>query len=100
MIAGLRSAALTAGLSISINNALKGPINDRIRFYNRLMASNRFKVARHCGKLIDALKDAHYDAKKTTEDVRLDDGSTNIDSLDALEYTTERLQKNIIAIGG
>ena len=100
LIAGLRSAALTAGISISISNALKAPINDRIRFYNRLMASNRFKVARNCPKLIDALKDAHYDAKKTTDDVRLDNGSTNIDSLDALEYTTERLQKNIIAIGG
>lgn len=85
---------------MTISNALKAPITDRIRFYNRLMASNRFKVARHCTKLIEALRDAHYDAKKTTEDVRLDNGSTNIDSLDALEYTTERLQKNIIAIGG
>lgn len=100
LIAGLKSAALTAGLAMTISNALKAPITDRIRFYNRLMASNRFKVARHCTKLIEALRDAHYDAKKTTEDVRLDNGSTNIDSLDALEYTTERLQKNIIAIGG
>ncbi|MBR0344534.1 MAG: type III pantothenate kinase [Rudaea sp.] len=36
------------------------------------------------------LKSALWDGKKLTEDVRLDDGTTNIDSLDAMEYALER----------
>lgn len=30
------------------------------------------------------------------EDIRLDDGTSNIDSLDALEYSTEQVQDNIM----
>jgi hypothetical protein len=39
---------------------------------------------------IDALKSALWDSKELTEDVRLDDGTTNIDSLDCMEYSFER----------
>jgi hypothetical protein len=46
---------------------------------------------------IDALKSAIWDSKKETEDVRLDNGSTNIDSLDCLEYAFEREIPNLIA---
>ena len=34
--------------------------------------------------------------KKLTEDVRLDDGTTNIDSLDAMEYALERYIPELI----
>ena len=54
------------------------------------MGANRFSVARTCKWTVDALKSAIWDAKKLTEDVRLDNGTTNIDSLDALEYAFER----------
>ena len=47
-------------------------------------------MARNCVETIDALKSALWDGKKLTEDVRLDDGTTNIDSLDAMEYSFER----------
>ena len=33
---------------------------------------------------------AVWDRNKPTQDVRLDDGTTNIDSLDAMEYALER----------
>ena len=90
LINGLRSAAAEAGLGLNIGNSLKRPINDRIRATCILMGSGRFFVARNCRETIDALKSALWDSKKLTEDVRLDDGTTNIDSLDAMEYSFER----------
>ena len=55
-----------------------------------MMGARRFFVNNACGNTIDALSTAVWDGKKETEDVRLDDGSTNIDSLDAMEYAIER----------
>jgi PBSX family phage terminase large subunit len=90
LINGLRTAAAQARLPLNIGNALKKPINDRIRALCILMGADRFKVHRACKYTIDALKSAIWDSKKVTEDVRLDNGTTNIDSLDALEYAYER----------
>lgn len=90
LINGLRAACAVAGVGLNIGNALKKPINDRIRATCILMGSGRFYVARNCVHTIDALKNAIWDGKHPTEDVRLDDGTTNIDSLDAMEYALER----------
>ena len=90
LINGLRSAAAQARLPINIGNALKKPINDRIRALCILMGCDRFAVVEGCKNTIDALKSAIWDSKQVTEDVRLDNGTTNIDSLDALEYAYER----------
>ena len=90
LINGLRQAASTAGLGVNIGDARKRPINDRIRATLLLMGSGRFVILRDCPQTISALKDALWDGKHVTEDVRLDDGSTNIDSLDAMEYAFER----------
>lgn len=96
LINGLRVAAAAARLPINIGNALKKPINDRIRATCILMGSGRFFVARRCKETVDALKSALWDGKKLTEDVRLDDGTTNIDSLDAMEYALERYIPELI----
>lgn len=99
LIQGLKAAAFADKLPVDIKNAKKGRITDRIRFYNTIMAQGRYKVMRHCTNVIDALCSAVWDDKKL-EDTRLDDGSLNVDSLDALEYATERYMRNIIEIGG
>lgn len=90
LINGLRAAAASAGLGLNIGNAMKREINDRIRATCILMGAGRFFVNRTCGQTIDALKSALWDSKHVIEDVRLDDGTTNIDSLDAMEYSFER----------
>lgn len=90
LINGLRAAAASAGIGVNIGNAMKRPINDRIRATCILMGAGRFFVARNCRETIDALKSALWDSGKPTEDVRLDNGTTNIDSLDAMEYSFER----------
>lgn len=94
LIEGLQIAAMNAGIFVPIQNATKGAINERIAFYNTIIAQDRFKVMRGCGALIGALQEAVYaDAQ---EDKRLDNGTTNIDSLDALEYSTEAWQDTIL----
>ena len=98
LIAGLEQACADRGVRIDIRNALKGPINDRIAFYNSLIAQNRWKVMRHCTNVISAFEQAVYDEKKVNQDVRLDDGTMNVDSLDSTEYSTESVQDDILYI--
>ena len=96
LINGLRTAAARERLGVNIGNALKKAINDRIRALCILMGAGRFFVSRACTTTAEALKSALWDGKHVTEDVRLDDGTTNIDSLDALEYAFEREIPNLI----
>ncbi len=96
LMRGLAIAAAGAKLRLDVKSALKGPIHERIAFYNSLMAQDRFKICSRCTQTIKALERAVYDAKRPLEDVRLDDGSTNIDSLDSMEYTTEPVQNDIL----
>ena len=98
MISGLETACMQERVAIDIKNALKGPINDRIAFYNSLIAQHRWKVARHCRHIIEAFEQAVYDDKKKNMDVRLDDGQMNVDSLDSTEYSTESIQEEILYI--
>ncbi|MDD3214792.1 MAG: PBSX family phage terminase large subunit, partial [Eubacteriales bacterium] len=89
LILGLRAACARERLPIEIRKARKGPINGRIRFLCRQMAGGRYHILRRCEHTREALLTALWDARHQTEDVRLDDGTTNIDSLDALEYSFE-----------
>ena len=98
LIAGLEMACMQAHVSIDIKNAIKGPINDRIAFYNSLIAQKRWKVMEHCKHTIEAFEQAVYDDTKKNQDVRLDDGLMNVDSLDSCEYSTEAVQEEILYI--
>jgi PBSX family phage terminase large subunit len=89
LILGLRAACARERLAIDIRKAHKGAINGRIRFLCRLMAGGRYRILAPCVHTGEALLTALWDARHVTEDVRLDDGTTNIDSLDAMEYSFE-----------
>lgn len=95
LIAGLQKALVQAGLGIGVSNAIKGPISDRIRFYSVMQARGSYKILRRCTHTIDAFKTAVYDSK-AHEDKRLDNGTSNIDSLDAQEYSTEPWQMALL----
>lgn len=69
--------------------AIKKKINERINYTVRLMGAGRFFITPDCLTLKKALQDAVYNSKALQEE-RLDDGSTDIDTLDAFEYTIER----------
>ena len=47
-----------------------------------------------------AISTAIWDPKNLTENVRLDDGTSDIDSMDAFEYCFERDIKRLIKKGG
>jgi len=96
LINGLRAAAAKTRLAVNIGNAQKRPINDRIRALCLLMGAGRYYCATNCTNTIEALKSALWDSKHTTEDVRLDDGTTNVDNLDSLEYSFEHEIPNLI----
>lgn len=94
LIRGLKMAVIDAKLPVAIKNAKKGPIIDRIRFGLTMFAQHRFFIISNCIESIGAYTDAVWDDKH--EDVRLDDGTTNIDSLDAAEYSQEPYIKTMI----
>lgn len=87
LIRGLRNIAAIEGLKTNVKNARKSPVKDRIVAVNKLINTNRFWVSRHCKTVIKALQDAMWNEKK--EDERLDDFSSDIDTLDAMEYSIE-----------
>lgn len=97
LIRGLRRAAVKSKLAIDIKNARKGEIIDRIRFGLTMFAQNRFFILSDCKETIQAYNDAVWEDKK--EDVRLDDGTTNIDSIDSSEYSQEPFMKTMIDLG-
>ena len=97
LIRGLRTALEKAKLfSIDVRNARKSEINDRIRCTRLLMAQGRYFVTEDCQSLVSALNTAVWDPNNKTEDKRLDDGSSDIDSLDAHEYSFERYIKDLV----
>lgn len=85
----IRNAIGARWPEIAVRPARKIRIKDRIDATIRLMGSGRFKLTEDCESLSQALQEAVWNDKKQ-EDERLDDGTSDIDSLDAFEYTIER----------
>lgn len=95
LIAGLRIALKPLG--ITVKNSLKNKINDRIRATTMLMGGGRFFMVRsECGSLADAFMGAVWDDKKIGVEERLDDGTSDIDTLDAFEYSFERFLTQLV----
>ena len=98
LIRGLDHTAQKMHLGTQVKNAMKLQITDRIRLVVLLMKQGRFKVSRSCPHLIDALQTAIYDPAKFADE-RLDDGTSDIDSLDAFEYSIEPYYKDLERAG-
>lgn len=94
LIRGLRNAVDEYGVHTIIKNAIKMPIIDRIRLVVKLIGTGRFWVLEDAKTVIAALCNALWNSKKSDE--RLDDGTTDIDTLDALEYAIEPNYKMIL----
>ncbi len=89
LINGLRRYLSAAGETVKVQDAAKRRIGDRIAFVNHLMAEGKFRITRECTRLRDGLCNAIWDTS-AAEDKRLDDFTSDIDILDAMEYSIER----------
>jgi PBSX family phage terminase large subunit len=79
----------------NIQNSLKAPIVDRIRFLDLMFSLGRAFIYKDCKYTINAVQSAVWTTTGTTQ-TRLDNGTSNIDSLDSWEYSWERRMKEII----
>lgn len=96
LINGLRKAI--QGTGISIGDSKKNPIVQRIICANSLLNTERLKVMKECKYVIEGLRGAVWDSKAAAngKDERLDDFTSDIDVLDAFEYSFERFITQLI----
>ena len=82
---------------VDVNNSKKCQIVDRIRLVKYLLTMGRLTISPNCPHLTDALETALWNPKATNnKDERLDDNSSNIDSLDSFEYAIERTMLDLM----
>ena len=91
---GLIRRCQKEGLPVEILDCKKDRINDRIFLSATLMAQKRLYILRKNPIIIKAFQDAIWDSKNPDE--RLDDGTTDIDSLDAFEYSIQSFYEQLI----
>ncbi|MCM1556763.1 MAG: hypothetical protein NC087_04435 [Anaeroplasma bactoclasticum] len=96
LINTIRNRVLSHQIGIIIKNAYKKPINDRIQFQLQLLSLGKLFFMRWNTESIDAYRTAVYDSRKGHENERLDNGTTDIDTLDSDEYTLEPNMKNMM----
>ena len=90
LINGLRK--VIKGMGLQVGDSKKVPIVQRIICANSLMNTGRLYILKECKRVIDSLRTAVWDNKASEkgEDKRLDDFTSDIDTVDAFEYCFER----------
>lgn len=95
---GLNRYLQQHNIPLKADDCIKGQIIDRIYLDQLLFAQGRRFILKDCKYMIEAYKQAVWDEKKN--DTRLDDNTSDIDSLDASEYSIfpfyDKLTTNII----
>ncbi len=98
LIRGLRNACEAKGIYSTVRGSKKEPVNDRIDCERTMIAySMFFYIEEECETLVEALESALWSDKpdEKGKDQRLDDFTTDIDTLDAFEYSFERYMTQI-----
>lgn len=83
----LRSCKSSLGLSFKVLDSVKSTISERIKTKKVLMSKKCWRVFCDAETVINATKTVVWDSRAGHEDERLDDGSTDIDTSDAEEYS-------------
>lgn len=89
LIRGLRERLAADELSVSVRACAKSPVLSRIRRTLALMGSGRLKLTLDADTLTKAFENALWDGDT---DRRLDDFTSDIDTLDAFEYALEKIR--------
>lgn len=95
LIRGLKTRIKDEGFSITVRDAWKTPINDRIALTTSLTGLDRLYYTDYAETFREATTQAVWD-EKVKGTVRLDDGTTDIDTLDAYEYSVEPYAKRLL----
>lgn len=96
LIRGIKEAMLQAGYEdVIVRNSKKIQIVDRIRLVTALQSQERFWYTEDAKTVKVALEQAVWNEAKD-KDERLDDGTSDIDTLDAFEYSIERDARRLI----
>ena len=97
LIAGLNNRVLSRGMGAVIRNAYKTQIKDRIEFELLLLSLGKIKILNEgCDSFIEAFRTAAYDSRQGHTSERLDNGTTDIDSMDAFEYSWEERKRDMM----
>jgi len=102
LISALQEVLDELGLHIPIKNSLKTPIPSRIYAINMLLMTNKIKFIEKDTKTVrNALQEAVQDPN-ADDDRWLDDGTSDIDTTDAFNYSIENWYRVILKsmIGG
>ena len=95
LIRGLKRRVQELGWGTLVRGCVKEPIKDRIDCGRTMIAYDIFYyIQEECRTFEDALASALWD-EKAKEDTRLDDFTTDIDTIDAWEYSWCRYMRNI-----
>ena len=94
---GMNKYLLEHNIPLRIQDCVKGKIIDRIQLDCQLFATRKHFILKKCKYLKEAYEQAVWSDK--VPDTRLDDGTTDVDSLDAHEYSIfsyfDKLMMNI-----
>lgn len=82
---GLNKYLQQKNVPLKVDDCVKGRIVDRIELDCQLFGQHKRKILKKCTGLIEAYTEALWNNK--VQDERLDNGTTDIDSLDANEYS-------------
>ncbi len=95
LIRGLRNGAVARGINATVRGGIKEPINDRIDLERTMIAYDMlWYIEEECKTFVEAVSSAVWD-DNAKEDVRLDDFTSDIDTMDAFEYSFTRFMKQI-----
>ena len=95
LIRGLKRKIQEMGWSTIVRGCVKEPINDRIACGRTMISYGiLYYIEGECNTFVEALSSALWD-DNAKEDTRLDDFTTDIDTIDAFEYSWCRYIKQI-----
>ena len=95
----LQQALIDEGLHIPVVGSIKIPINDRIHMIGILLMQNRIRFLKgETTEIVKGLQEVTQDDEEKDLDVWLDDGTSDIDILDAFDYGIEVWEKQLVRI--
>jgi PBSX family phage terminase large subunit len=98
LISALQEVLDELQLHIPIKDSIKTPINSRIYAINMLLMVNKLKfVEEDTKEIVTSLQEAVQDPEED-EDRYLDNGTSDIDTLDAFNYSIENWYKQLLKL--